>query len=261
MIDLEPLRHFLVVFGISLVRITAATAITPFLSTGLIEGRTRNSILFAWGLMIYPIVAPTMTGELGSTLNLLGLIVKELVIGILIGFTAAKVFWIAMSVGFFVDNQRGASMASSMDPASGEETSPLGEFLQQVMIVLFYSGGGLLLFLSGVLESYVLWPVDSFYPQLDEAFPEFVLQVGDELTRLVVVLAAPIIIAVFLSEFGLGLVNRFAPSLNVFSLAMPVKSLVALIVLVLYLPFLLTHLETKFRGDASVVQFFRGLFE
>ncbi|MNL71828.1 flagellar biosynthesis protein FliR [compost metagenome] len=46
--------------------------------------------------------------------------------------------------------------------------------------------------------------------------------------------AAPAVIAMFLAEVGLALVSRFAPQLQVFFLAMPIKSALALLVLVLY---------------------------
>ncbi len=261
MIDLDPARHFLIVFSLCMVRLTAAAAVVPFLSTSLIDSRTRNSVLFSWGIIIYPIVAPTMEGDLPPVLDLIGLVAKEVVLGVLFGFLAAKVFWLAVSIGFFIDNQRGASMASVQDEATGESTSPFGIFLEQSLLVLFYSAGGLTLFLGGIFESYVLWPIGSFYPQFDPAFPAFVLGMADDLMRLVIVFAAPVIIAVFVSEFGMGLMNRFAPQLNVFVLAMPVKSLVAMIVLVLYLPFLFVHLGQDFRMVSRLTSFFEGVLK
>lgn len=240
MIDVEIIRQFLIVFAISVVRLTAACSVVPFMSTQLIQARVRNSIIFSWGLIIYPIVAPTLGPEIGSTMTVFVIIVKEIVIGILIGFMAAKMFWIALSVGYFIDNQRGASMASVYDPTSGEQTSPFGLFLQQTLIVLFYSSGGFLVFIGGVFQSYLVWPINSFFPQFSNAFPGFFLEVADDMMMTAVVLAAPVVITVFVTEFGLGLMNRFAPQLNVFVLAMPIKSLVGMIVLVIYLPLLLT---------------------
>lgn len=261
MMDLEPIRHFLIVFGISMVRLVAACSVVPFLSTRIIDNRTRNSVMFSWGIIIYPIVAPTMESTIPSTAMIFGIVIKEIVIGILFGFVASKIFWLVMSIGFFIDNQRGASMASSDDAATGEQTSPFGEFLQQTMLVLFYSGGGLLLFLGGLFESYLAWPIESFYPHLGDAFPGLILQMVDDLMRVIVVLSAPVIIAVFVSEFGLGLMNRFAPQLNVFVLAMPVKSLVAMIVLIVYLPFLMHHLGRDFRSMSGLRLFVDNLFQ
>ena len=60
----------------------------------------------------------------------------------------------------------------------------------------------------------------------------------DQLNRLVkiaVLLGSPAIVAMFLAEVGLALVSRFVPQLQVFFLAMPIKSALALLVLVLYM--------------------------
>jgi len=51
---------------------------------------------------------------------------------------------------------------------------------------------------------------------------------------LALLLAAPVLIAMLMSELGLALVSRFAPQLQVFFLAMPIKSALALFVLVIY---------------------------
>lgn len=258
MIDLEFLRHFLVVFGLGMVRLVAASSVAPFLGNQVIPGQARNSILFSWGIILYPMIAPTMDGQVGSVTNLLAIVAKEVVLGVLIGFFASKMFWIAMSVGFFIDNQRGSSMASVFDPMSGEQTSPVGQFFQQAITVLFFSTGGFLVFLGGVFESYRVWPIASFYPTLTPAFPDLILGVTDDFMRSVVVLAAPIIITLFVAEFGLGLANRFAPQLNVFVLAMPVKSILAIFVMVLYIPFLMRHFEDTYVGVDVLIRFFQN---
>jgi type III secretion protein T len=47
-------------------------------------------------------------------------------------------------------------------------------------------------------------------------------------------LAAPVLLAMFLTELGLALVSRFAPQLQVFFLAMPIKSALGILVLMVY---------------------------
>ena len=54
------------------------------------------------------------------------------------------------------------------------------------------------------------------------------------IAQMAVLVGGPVIIAMFLSELGLGFVSRFAPQLNVFFLSMPVKSGVATLMLVLF---------------------------
>ena len=47
----------------------------------------------------------------------------------------------------------------------------------------------------------------------------------------------------FMVEFGLGLVGRFAPQLNVFFLAMPIKSGVAIFMLILLIGLIFEYFD------------------
>jgi type III secretion protein T len=61
------------------------------------------------------------------------------------------------------------------------------------------------------------------------------------LVELGLLLSAPMIVAMFLAEMGLALVSRFVPQLQVFFLAMPIKSALAFLVLVLYFSTILDY--------------------
>ena len=76
----------------------------------------------------------------------------------------------------------------------------------------------------------------------------------------IVLFASPLIIAMFLAEFGLGLMNRFASQLNVFSLAMAVKSAVASVLIILYLSVLTGLLKEQFVNREKMQAFFQALF-
>lgn len=234
----EPARTAFLTVVLCLTRMTVASLVVPFLGGESVQLPVRVSILVSLGLMLYPLVGPTVPPTPLPVLALAGLFLKEAVLGFLMGFLASKVFWVALGVGMVVDNQRGATIAESLDPASNEQVSPFGQCLQQAVIALFYCSGGFLIFVSGLYRSYAVWPVFSFVPEFGGSFCEYFLHHVDDIMRLTVVLASPMLITLFVTEFGLGLINRFAPQLNVFFLAMPIKSLVAFVVLVFYLPYL-----------------------
>jgi type III secretion protein T len=59
----------------------------------------------------------------------------------------------------------------------------------------------------------------------------------------------------FLAELGLALVSRFAPQLQVFFLAMPIKSALALLVLVLYMSTLFEYAGDTVRGIPGILPF------
>ena len=166
---------------------------------------------------------------------------KEVLLGLLIGFVATIPFWAMEATGFIIDNQRGAALASTFNPSLGSQTSPTGLLLTQTLITLFFSGGAFLALVGSLFRSYASWPVSSFFPQLGSQWVAFFYAQFSQMLMLCALFAAPLLIAMFLAEFGLALVSRFAPSLNVFILAMPIKSLVVSLLLVLYLGILMEH--------------------
>ena len=166
---------------------------------------------------------------------------KEVLLGLLIGFVATIPFWAMEATGFIIDNQRGAALASTLNPSLGSQTSPTGLLLTQTLITLFFSGGAFLALVGSLFRSYASWPVSSFFPQFGSQWVAFFYAQFSQMLMLCALFAAPLLIAMFLAEFGLALVSRFAPSLNVFILAMPIKSLVVSLLLVLYLGILMEH--------------------
>jgi type III secretion protein T len=49
-----------------------------------------------------------------------------------------------------------------------------------------------------------------------------------------IVLASPVIATMLMSELALGLLSRFSPQLNAFSVSLTLKSLIAVAVMVIY---------------------------
>ena len=158
-----------------------------------------------------------------------------LFVGLVLGFLVAIPFWIFEAVGFVIDNQRGASLGAVINPGTGNDSSPLGILFNQAFMVFFLVGGGFMLMLTMLYDSFRLWDLWDWAPTLRrESVPLMLDQLGRFL-RLTLLFAAPAIISMFLAEVGLALVSRFAPQLQVFFLAMPIKSALALLVMVLYM--------------------------
>ena len=239
--DMEAFRHVLFAILVTSPRIVAAFGVIPFMGKQILHGMTRNSIVLSFAIPLFPMVLPGVPKDMPALPLLAAVILKEAIVGLMLGFVAGIIFWAAESVGYFIDNQRGATMANVFDPMTGTQTSPLGSLLLQLTAVLFFAGGGFLVLLSAIYESYRLWPIFSFFPRFDAGFSEFFLGQADLLMQLTVLLGGPIVIALFVSEMGLGLINRFAPQLNVFFLSMPIKSGIAIFLLILYLTFLVSY--------------------
>lgn len=245
-----------IAFLLSLPRVVALFAMFPFLGRSSLPGMVQIGVVMSLVLVLQPTVYATMPAEPLSGLRMLGLILKEGLIGMLIGFTFVVIFHAVQAAGFFIDNQRGSTMASSVDPLLGGQTSPLGMLLTQAFVVYFFVTGGFLTMLGVLYASYEVMPVATFVPRLPPDGALFIMQQLDRLVRIAFVLAAPVFAAMFLAEVGVALVSRFAPQLNVFFLSMPIKSAVAFLVLILYVRTLIHHLGT---GTTPFGELFRQL--
>ncbi|NMK50026.1 type III secretion system export apparatus subunit SctT [Achromobacter sp. Bel] len=239
-------KVFLGTLALTQPRILALCVMLPLFSRQLLPGMLRYALGAAIGIILVPALAPRYAVMDLGVIDVVLLVVKEVFIGMVMGFLVAIPFWIFEAVGFVVDNQRGASLGATLNPATGNDSSPLGILFNQAYMVFFLVGGGFMLMLTMLYDSFRLWDLWDWTPTLRaESVPLMLDQLG-RMLRLTLLFAAPAIVAMFLAEVGLALVSRFAPQLQVFFLAMPVKSALALLVLVLYMSTLF-----EYAGDAT----------
>jgi type III secretion protein T len=234
------LEHHLEVAMLGLPRLSMFLAVTPFLGANLLGGQIRISIILALYCFIHPVLLgqlPEGTAFLASnsTLRVVGLMVKEASLGFLLAYLSSLVFWAVQSAGFLMDNQRGASQASITDPLSGEESSPLGSFLFQSFVFLFFTSGAFFTFLLLIFQTYVFWPPAEWLPNPESAqLPVFVAQTVSWLMTQVLLLSSVVLVASLMVDLALGLINRFASQLNVYVLAMPIKSGLAMLIVLAF---------------------------
>jgi type III secretion protein T len=225
------------------VRLLTFFFFVPFMGGEVVPDQLRIAMAFMLSLFVYPTVAgltPPAGGETVFLLWLALILAKELLIGLILGYAASVIFWVMLSTGFILDNQRGAGMGQAADPASGESTSLFGGFLHEITIYMFFSSGAFVQVIVLLLTSYGICPPGfEAAPRAVEGIPLFLLRQFSSLMVMVLIFAAPIVLACLLSDISLGIINRFAPQLNVFFLSMPIKSALGLGMILLYLGTLL----------------------
>ena len=236
-------------------RLFMLVQVAPFMGGNILTGQLRTTVVFACYLILHPAIVaslPETQGLSPSTFALYGaILVKETLIGMLLGYLSGMLFWTIQCAGFFIDNQRGASMAEGADPLSGEQTSPLGSFFFQSAVYLFFSTGAFLALLGVVYASYEIWPVTQLIPLSvfkDINLPLFFAGRVSWLLLMMLLLSGPIVVACLLTDVSLGLINRFASQLNVYVLAMPIKSGVAAFLMLFYFMMLLSNATGLFDG-------------
>ncbi|WP_440222697.1 type III secretion system export apparatus subunit SctT [Dokdonella sp. MW10] len=225
------------VLGIALTlpRITAAFLALPLLSSSSMPPLVRNSFFVSLAILVFPLASAAAPYTAMGDGNWPMVIVKELFVGLAIGFTFGIVFWAIGAAGNLIDAKVGTTMASVVDPLAGHQTSLTGAFLTQFAAWLFMASGAFTIFLDVLLTSYGVWPVNEFLPKLHAAGEAFFINQFSTMMTIALLIAAPALVIMSLVDIGFGLINRYAQQLNVFQLALPIKSWIATWIVLLML--------------------------
>jgi len=254
-VELAALQAWFTPVALMLPRLLAVFAVVPFFSGKMINGLVRNGIVLMLAVFMAPAASELPALSMGGWVLVAA---KESMIGVLLGLGFGIFVWAIQSVGDLVDFQTGSASAPFFDPVGGHEGGPTGQFLGWVVITLFMSAGGMLAMVRVIVDSFRLWPVGSFYPHVGFVLEQFVIRQGDTLFLWTLKLAAPVIFVLLLVELGIGLVGRVAPQLNVFVFTQPIKSLVANLMLLLFLYFLYDALQDFLKPENGVLEFLRN---
>lgn len=240
----------LLALALVLPRVIGAFLMLPLMTQQTVPPMVRNSFMVSLGIMILPMALvglPPME-NLGAIEWPL-IVVKEVFIGVAIGFCFGIVFWAVAAVGSVIDTQVGMSMAQIFDPIQGHQVTLHGEFLSQLATWLFMASGAFLVFLDLLMGSYLLWPVTSYFPDLPAVGMNLFVGQFDYMMTTVLVMAAPVMVILLIIDLSFGLVNRYAPQLNVFALTLPIKAWLAtaliLLLIGVYVEILLERLGSN----------------
>lgn len=243
---IEPIitEHFLL-FLLGLPRLYACMLVLSFFSSSVMSGNLiRNGFVLSISLFLYPILVGTLPPFDSFTSNqILGIIAKEAIIGFCLGYIANLPFWAIDGIGHIIDNQRGASIMESMNVITNSQGSPMSNLLLQALLAIVMVTGSFLVLYRGLIVSYTVWPIDTFFPKFGADLTELIIRQFQFFFEMIILVGGPILLALFVSEMGLALISRFAPQMNVFILSLSVKSGVAIAFMALYFPVIITYFE------------------
>ncbi|VVE48158.1 EscT/YscT/HrcT family type III secretion system export apparatus protein [Pandoraea iniqua] len=242
------LKVFLTAWSLSVPRILGMSLLLPVLGAQSFPGLLRTGISAGFALVIVPLVAKQLPQTGFDTLTLMGLCLKECLIGLMLGFLFSVPFWAMEALGFLIDNQCGATISATLNPFAGHDTSTLGALYAQAFVAFFVASGGLTLVMGLLYETYRLWPVESFVPRLSLSDAPVWLGILNGTMALALTLAAPAMLLMYLAELGLALISSFVPQLQVFFIAMPIKCALALFVLAVYGANLFSYINEDITG-------------
>jgi type III secretion protein SpaR/YscT/HrcT len=169
-----------------------------------------------------------------NTLAIL-LFAKEMFVGYLLGLLVSIPLTVVQTAGMLVDHQRGGASLMVNDPTIQNQSSPLGTLFNMVLIYIFFIIDGPFLFIDAIIKSYEIVPPDQFinpfFFDKTSAFWEMSLTLLNKVMVVSLQLASPALIAILMTDVFLGIANRLATQVQITFLGLPLKSLLALLVL------------------------------
>ena len=221
-----PLRDAALLLGLSSTRVAVAFLLVPLFTQELIPSMVRNAIFLSiamLSLLLQPSPGPvTLTGW-----GFVPLFAKEAFIGGALGFFFAGIMWAFEAAGALIDTKAGTTQGQVQDPMSGQSTTLNGALFGRLASFVFMAGGGFMIMIGTVLESYAVWPVRASFPSLAQGGMRLFEMEFGRIMALTLLVAAPALVLMYVIEGVLGLINRFAQQLNVFSLSQSLKAVAA----------------------------------
>ncbi|HRC84558.1 MAG TPA: flagellar biosynthetic protein FliR [Thermoanaerobaculia bacterium] len=218
-------------FTLGLARWLPVAALAPFLGGRLVPAVVRIGFGFLFALVLLPSLSAAAPVPLAfSTPVWWALVLKELAIGVTLGFAASLPFFAAEMAGQAIDAARGTTVANLIVPQTRLQSSILGDFYHQLFIVLYFLGGGHRFFLEAALDANRLLPPLVPGLELGLAAYSFIDQTAMMLS-IALRIIAPALVVVILLDVVLGVANRMAPQLDVFFMSLPLKSALSALVI------------------------------
>lgn len=246
----------LLTMALLMARLLPVIILTPFLGGETVPNEVKIGLGLTIGLVLFPGLIDRMKYIPVTPLPFLGLLVKELFIGLCLSFVVGAVFHAMETAGQIIDNMSGTNMANIMVPQLGNQVTLYGAIKLQLATALFVTLNGHHWVIQGFADSLVAIPLDQFPPMGHGqwAFYDLVIRVWADLMRVALAISAPVFLATFLTDLALGMINRVAPQVQVFFISMQIKPVVTALVMFMSLHIILDRVVKEFGSMISVLQ-------
>jgi flagellar biosynthetic protein FliR len=212
------------------VRLTVALALSPALSAYGVPASLRVALTIALAGLTFSYRAPSAEAMSWAQdpASMLAPVMAEVLVGALLGLGVHVVLAALALAGRLMDVQTGFAIGSVFDPVTRTSSNVLGSITALLGVVLFVTSNAHLQLAQLIAHSLDVLPLGTL-PALGD--PMKPLLAAGSMFTLGLALAAPVAMALLLTDLVIGVASRNMPQMNVFVLAIPIKVLIAYLVL------------------------------
>lgn len=210
-------------------RILGVFSASPLFGDKAFSWRARILLSASLALICAPLVH-TSINVLEMNSSLIFTTFQQLFWGVMFGTILHMMIGVLSNVGQIISMQMGLAMAVMNDPSNGISIPILGRLFMIFALLLFLALDGHLVMITIIVESFRAWPVGTNIP--DSALA-LVVNLLSWMMAASLALALPAVGAMLLSNFAFGIMNRVAPSFNIFALGFPMTMILGLLAILM----------------------------
>lgn len=226
------LEYFLVI----LARVMGAMVFAPIFGNITVTRRVRIMLGIAVAFIMFtanPYTPLNYTTFIGYTV----ILIKEIVVGLSLGFTVNMVLTVINAAGQFIDREMGFSMVSNFDQTFNTQSTITAQFYSMLVMIIMLILNLHYYILSALSDSFALIPLGNVTIDTGK-FYDTMIQYMTDYFVIALRISLPILIAIMLLNMVLGVLAKTAPQMNMFVVGIQLKIFVGFAVLVVTVPFL-----------------------
>lgn len=254
-VDLSFLPAAAAAFLLVFARVGTMVMMLPGIGEGAVPVRIRLVAALALAALLFPLHRNAFAIDLKSFGPVLTGLGQELLVGAILGLTVRLAISALQVAGNIVAQQMGLGFVTAVDPTQGQQGAIVGNFLTLLGTTLLFATDLHHLLIAALNDSYALFRPGTLPFSGDVA--RFTVETFATAFRVGVQLSAPFIVFGLLFNFGLGVLSRLMPQMQVFFVGLPLSIFAGFLVLVLvvgtmmtvYLGYIEGVLRTLARGS------------
>jgi flagellar biosynthetic protein FliR len=249
-LNVDPV--WLLAFFLAFIRALAwLVVVPPFSNQQAVPRVALIGIAGGLGLLAVPQIAHTHIPT--DTAGLVGAVVLQIFTGGAMGLCVLILISAVTAAGGMIDLFGGLNLPPAVDPLSENQTPMIGQFYEQVAMVLLFVTNGELLLVRGFETSFGAAGLT-----LSSTATASNVLAADLATFFTATLeiAAPLVVVLFATQISLAMLAKSAPQINVWILGFPVQALLSLLFVAVgikVLPGYLDNLVARALQDTGVL--------
>jgi flagellar biosynthetic protein FliR len=219
-------------FALITARLSGLMLAAPLWSMTALPRASRAAVTVLFALLLLPLAPQTPLPE--RVLDLPLPVVMELLVGIVIGLTAAVIVQGVALGGEILSLQMGLSLAPVLSPTPDVQVSGIGQIKSYLALLIYLAIGGHLILLRGLADSLRILPPGAPMDFVSGAHAGTMLVSG--LFSTAIRAAAPVMVTLLLANAALAIMSRAVPQLNAMMVSLPLTFGIGMLMIGVSLP-------------------------